>query len=147
MRNYLISVALLCLAALSGCMCNSQPASPGIAAPVWIEEGIEHEGMKISLGQRGQRSDAERWVEPVAAITRDGKPVASAMVFSSLISADGTVIGDEAATVYESPGEAGSGLYTSGKLEPPAGSSPHAVRFRIVLPDVEKEWTRDVELR
>lgn len=147
MRMSLISAAFLSLALLSGCSCNSQPVSPGIAAPVWLEEGIEHEKTTISLGQRGERLDAERWVEPVAAITRDGKSVASAMVFTSLISADGTVIVDEAATVYESTGEDGPGLYTPGKLEPPAGSTPHAVRFRIVLPEVEEEWTREVEVR
>lgn len=40
--------------------------------------------------------------EPPVSITRDGKAVADAKVFNSLISADGTeVVRQEVATVYE----------------------------------------------
>jgi hypothetical protein len=78
--------------------------------------------MKISLGHRGQ--------EPVAAITQDGQPVANAMVFCS---------SGEVATVYESPNGKESGLYLP-------NDSQRRVRFRIVLPEMEKEWTRDIEI-
>lgn len=115
---------------LAGCGENaSQPpaAPPPAANPVtWIEQDIEHEGMKISLGHRGQ--------EPVAAITRDGQPVANAMVFCTLLSAGG-----EVATVYESPAGTEPGLYAP-------GSQQLQIRFRIVLPEVEKEWTREIAI-
>ena len=79
------------LAGCGGSSLQPTPAPSPVTKPVtWIEQDIEHEGMKISLGHRGQ--------EPVAAITRDGQPIANAMVFCTLLSAGG-----EVATVYESP--------------------------------------------
>jgi len=149
MRNYLASVTLvLCLPALlAGCAGNS-PVTPEAQEPLaWIEKGIVHKGVEITLGHRGKSAGAERWVEPVVSITHEGEPVANAMVFNSLVSTDGSkVIGDEVATVYEPPSGKEPALYAQGKLKPPTGSWPCVVRFRIVLPDIEEQWTRDIEI-
>lgn len=100
-----------------------------------MEQDIEHEGAEISLGRRGE--------EPVAAITRDGKPVANAMVFCSPLDGDGKPIGDEAATTYEAAAGNAPPLYVTDPRARPA-SGPLLIRFRIVLPDAEQEFTRDI---
>jgi hypothetical protein len=120
---------------------------PPSAKPlIWIEKDIQHEGMTISLGYRGQAEEGERGVEPIATITRDGQPVANAMVFCSLLAADDQAMGDEAATLYEPPVGKEAGLYTPGKMKLPDKGSRCTVRFRIVLPESEQDWLRDVEI-
>ena len=88
----------------------STPATPPRPPLLWVEEGIEHAGMRISLGYRGAAAvAADSDVEPVAAITHNGEPVAGAMVFTSLVAADsdkknGEPTTGEAPTVFEPAG-------------------------------------------
>ena len=129
----------------------STPATAPRPLLLWVEEGIEHAGMKISLGYRGSTAAADSDVEPIAAITHDGEPVASAMVFTSLVAADSDAkkrepTTGEAASVFEPAGEQTPSLYTSGKLQLPQGPSPHAVRFRIVLPGAGEDFVREISL-
>jgi hypothetical protein len=117
---------------------------------LWVEEGIEHAGMKISLGYRGAAA-ADSDVEPIAAITQNGKPVAGAMVFTSLVAAGSDTKNrepttGEAATVFEPAGGQTPALYASGKLHLPEGQSPHAVRFRIVLPGADEDFIRKISV-
>ena len=111
------------------------PPPPGPAA-TWVEN-IEYEGAKIALGHRGE--------EPLAAIIRDGQPVANAMVFCTPLSAEGKPVDDEVATVYQPAAGKDPAIYAAGPWKRPA-SGPILVRFRIVLPEVDEDWTRDVEL-
>lgn len=148
MLNHFRSYLLLSLPALlAGCTGNSPAPSETQPPLAWVEKDIVHEGTKISLGHRSHPHNAERWLEPVATISRDGKPVANAMVFNSLLAADGSqVVVEEVATVYEPPAGESPGLYAQGKMKLPPASSPSVVHFRIVFPDSEQEWTRDIEL-
>jgi hypothetical protein len=111
---------------------------------VWLEKGIPHKDVAVDLGYR---SDPEAGVtlEPVAKIVQNGTPVADAMVFNVLVAVDGgDVIGEEMATVYESLSGSNAAIYAQGTLHPPAGAAQCTVRFRIVLPDSQEAWTRDV---
>ena len=132
-------------AALVGCGSFSTPSTQ-VQKPVhWLEQGIDHEGTRIDLGYRGERTSAE--IEPVAVITRQGKPVSDAMVFVQLVSADGKeTFGDEAATVYEPGVGKAPALYAPGPLKVSEGDASRVVRFRVVLPEVDVDWTRDVKL-
>jgi hypothetical protein len=134
--------------------CGRSFTPPAAAPPpplLWVEEGIERAGMKISLGYRGATATVDRSVEPVAAITHNGEPVAGAMVFTSLVRGGSDATNrepttDEVATVYEPAGEQTPALYASGKLHLPDGQSPHAVRFRIVLPGADEDFMREISL-
>jgi hypothetical protein len=138
---------LLLLAGCGGNSSQPSPAPPSTTKPLtWIEKDIQHEGMTISLGYRGPAEGGERGVEPIATIIRDGQSVANAMVFCSLLSADDQAMGDEAATLYEPPAGKEPGLYTAGKMKLPDEGSRCTVRFRIVLPESEQDWLRDVEI-
>jgi len=103
----------------------------------WVESDIEHEGAKIALGRRGD--------EPVTAITRDGKPVANAMVFCTPLTADGEPADDEAATTFEPAAGKDPPLYVTGPWKRPA-SGPAPVRFRIVLSNAEGDFTRAIDI-
>ena len=133
---------VLALSLLAGCGSTTNappsppPPPPGPAA-TWVESDIEHEGAKIALGHRGD--------EPVAAITRDGKPVANAMVFCTLLTAEGEPADEEVATTYEPAAGKDPPLYVTGSWKRPA-IGPVAVRFRVVLPDAERDWTHVVQL-
>src|SRR5947207_2222454 len=89
MRICFLLAALILSASVGGCGQTSPPSANTAAPLVWIEKGISQEGMKIDLGYRSHQGTVERTIEPIAAITEGGKPVANAMVFCSLLSADG----------------------------------------------------------
>ena len=132
---------------LGGCW-GSSTSRPAALPLVWIEEGIEHQGVSISLGYRGAAPDVDGVIEPVASITRDGQPFPGAMVFIALMAPGGNAKDEtpvaDVATLYEPPGERSVGLYTAGKLPVPTGAK--SARFRIVLPQVETDYTHEVPL-
>lgn len=135
------------LALVAGCEHRSSTPTETTDPLEWVERGIEHKGLAIALGYRRGRESVERSFEPVASITRDGKPVADAMVFCRLLSADGRVtLRDEVATVYEPSVGRDPALYAQGRLPAPEGASPCVVRFRVILSDVDQEWTRDMQV-
>lgn len=157
MRRFL-ALALLLLGSWAGCLPASpdsssagpddQPGESGAVEDklVWVEEGIDHEDVVIALGYRTDRADPHE-VEPIAMITRDGSPVANAMVFSRLVSADGKeATGEEAATVYEPVPDSDTAHYAQGRLKLPSGASQCVVRIRIVLPEGQQPWTRDMTI-
>jgi hypothetical protein len=130
-----------------------QPASEtghsheGDDALVWVEEDIEHEGFVLALGHHGKHLHALMNVEPAVSITRDGVAVADAKVFNSLVSADGEeVIREEVPTIYEPETDEEPAHYAQGKRHIPKGSAQFIIRFRIELPGVEDELTRDITI-
>ena len=69
------------------------------------------------------------------------------MVFNRLVSPDGqTPFGDEVATVYEPASDGQPACYARGKLRFPEEDTSAAVRFRIILPETNEEWNRDISL-
>lgn len=114
---------------------------------VWVEEDFEHEGFVLALGHHGKHLHAASFVEPAVSITRDGEAVADAKVFNSLLAADGEeVIREEVPTIYEPETEDEPAHYAQGKLHMPKGSAQFIIRFRIELPGVEDELTRDITI-
>ena len=145
--HLLSSFAILAVPLILGCNRSDSVPPDGKAPPTWVEEGIEHNGMAVSLGYRGDGPSGGNSFEPVAMITRDGTPVASAMVFNALVSAKGSEpMGDEMATVYELSDDRVRGQYAQGDLELPAGAQSCHVRFRIVFAEEGEAWVRDVEI-
>jgi hypothetical protein len=133
--------------------CARASPDPGAAAPplVWGEKDIEFRGATIDLGFRDAALSAGRSVEPVATITRNGASVPGAMVFIALIPSPGSAsdnerLIDEAPARYEPPGQQSPALFTAGELPLPEGAAPPAVRFRIVLPDADEDFTREIPL-
>ena len=53
------------------------------------------------------------------------------------------MLGNEVATVFEPASDGNPACYAQGKLSFPDDASSAAVRVRIILPEVEKEWTKD----
>lgn len=126
---------------------SAENGAPSESAIVWLEQGVEAHGMKISLGYRDQKEPADGWLEPAVGITKDGQAVADAMVFCRLVSASGeSSLGDEVATVYVPDSGGKSASYVQGKLKLPADNAAVAVRYRIVLPGMNEDWTRDASL-
>lgn len=116
-------------------------------ALVWVEDDIEHEGFVLALGHHGKHLHALTNVEPAVSITRDGTAVADAKVFNSLVSADGEeVIREEVPTIYEPKTEDEPAHYAQGKRHMPKGAAQFIIRFRIELPGVEDELTRDITI-
>jgi hypothetical protein len=151
-NNLVRSALLLCslLIPLGGCTGRPSPDADA-ASPLlnWSGEAIEFRGAKIRLGFRGAAGTADRSMEPVANITRDGAPVPGAMVFIALIASSGKAsdaerLLEEAPAIYELPTQQTPALYTTGKRQLPDGVVPTAVRFRIVLPEAEEDFTREI---
>lgn len=104
-------------------------------ALVWNQEGLEKNGFSISLGHHGIRVLGGHAVEPAISITREGKAVADAKVFNSLISIEGEkVLAEEVATVYEPETEEEPSHYAQGALQVPEGLERVIIRYRIILP-------------
>ncbi len=142
-----LAVVTLSLSLVVGCLPYSVDDPQVDDRFVWVEKETRHEGVMIELGYRVTSDDGAQWLEPVAKLTRDGVPVANAMVFNSLVSSGGSdVIGQEVATVYETSPDSDAALYAQGKLQLPDGTSRCVVRFRIVLPGNDDAWTRDVTI-
>ena len=145
----LSTLVLVGLLVFGGCPRSASPDAENAAPPpVWVEKDIDHHGSTIALGFRGGLTDDG--VEPIAAITRDGQPVAGAMVFVRLVPAGGEAATgasvDEVATLYEPASEPAPALYTPGRLPVPAGQAKPAAQFRIVLPDAADELTQEIPL-
>lgn len=116
----------------------------GDDALVWRKQ-VDGEDFNIALGHHGQTLHAGHTVEPAVGITRQGQPVADAQVFNALLSADGgTVLAEEAATVYEPPTSSEPAHYAQGALRLPTDSQRVVIRYRILLPGVGGEKTFDV---
>ncbi len=144
----LLALMVLMLTLVAGCTCNSPDSSATAEPIVWVEKGITHEDVVIDLGYRDSGNGSVRRIEPVAKITRKGKPVANALVFSSLVSDRASnSAGEESATVYEHSPGSNAAHYTAGKLQLPDGTAQSVMRFRVVLPGSEKDWTRDVTVQ
>lgn len=112
---------------------------------VWVEKGMTQEDVEIDLGYRRQVVNDVLWLEPVAVITRDGTPVADAMVFNRLnLTKSNDEGADELATLYGHAADSDILCYAHGKLRVPAGVSQCAIHFRIVLPDGQQTWTYDL---
>jgi hypothetical protein len=137
-----ITIVLL-LASLFAAGCGGSSTGP---RATWVEENIAHDDVKISLGYRGQKLQPGGSIEPVALITREGKPVANAMVFVSLASAEATTDTlPDVPAVYEPTGHP-PGAYAQANLPLPAGATECPVRFRIVLGETQQDWTRDIKI-
>ena len=155
MRNPLpLFLVLVIVSVISGGCTNDSPRKTSSSAHVavkseweWLEADNQVEGMTIALGHRHRETSGSGWLEPAAAITKNGTSVADAMVFTAFISADGQVIRDELATVFEPSSDDAPAVYTPGKQRVPESRTSLAVRYRIILPGVAEEWTRDVTIK
>jgi hypothetical protein len=144
-----LSVVTLAAALISftGCPRSASSTRESSAPAItWQEEGLSHGGANIKLGVRQASNPTADSIEPVAAITADGQPVAGAMVFVSLVdpakeSADSP---GEVPTLYEPGSDDAPALYTPGPLELRAGTT--GVRYRIVLPEVNDDFTHEISL-
>jgi hypothetical protein len=149
--DFLVALVLCSLILLPG-GCKSRTSTDSDAtAPrlLWREEALEFRGTSIKLGFRGETSASGSSIEPVAAISRDAAPVADAMVFIALTAPGGTttenaLLANEAATLYEPPSGQTPALYTAGRLSWPESAGSPAARFRVVLPDAEEDFIREV---
>jgi hypothetical protein len=113
---------------------------------MWRKE-VSEQGFTIALGHHGVTLLAGSKVEPAVQITREGKPVADAKVFNSLLDADGkSVLEEEWATVYEPPTSEEPAHYAQAALKIPPGTREVTLRYRIVLPEGKGERTYDVPI-
>lgn len=110
----------------------------GDDALVWRQEGIEEGDYTITLGHHGTELHAGEPVEPAVMITTDGKDVADAKVFNSLLVGEKTVA-KETPTVYEPKTAEEPAHYAQGELVVPKGADQVTVRYRIVLPGGEEK--------
>jgi hypothetical protein len=110
---------------------------------IWLQASSVG-GYEIALGHHGTALLAGSKVEPAVQVTRSGEPVADAKVFNSLLDADGNVVVEEVATVYEPPAGEEPAHYAQGTLTIPAGTREAKIRFRVVLPENAGEKTLDV---
>ena len=110
---------------------------------IWIEQGLTHHGVTIDLGYRDHHTDGSDWLEPVARITRDGKPVVDAMVFHRPASASPDEAAAEMATVYDA---ADDGRYGQAKMRVTEGATECVVNVRIVLPEVDRAWEHELTI-
>jgi hypothetical protein len=147
MRTCHLLAALTLSALVGGCGQTSFPTTNTAAPIVWIEKGIAQEGVKIDLGYRSSQEKGNQIIEPIAAITREGKSVANAMVFCSLVSADPAKNkSDEVATYYKASNVEEPAHYGHQKLEVLPGISHNILRFRIILPGIDQDWTHDLKV-
>lgn len=118
----------------------------GADALVWRKDVTAH-GYQIQLGHHGTELHAGTKCEPAVSITRDGQPVAEAMVYNSLLSGDGsTVLAEEVATTYEPTTSEEPAHYAQGGLSIPKDAKQVTLRFRIVLPAVTEEVVETVSV-
>ncbi len=111
---------------------------------LWLKQ-INEQGYDLSLGHHGSSLLAGSQVEPAVQITREGKPVADAKVFNSLLDSDShTILAEEVATVYEPPAGDEPSHYAQGSLKIPSGTRQAILRYRIILPEGRGEHTYDV---
>jgi hypothetical protein len=152
MRNAFLSVVLATLSiTFAGCP-RSASSTRAVEEPAieWVQKELAHGDAKIALGIREEAPNGKLSLEPVAAITRDGQPVAGAMVFVSLVAPgeDSANAGSasEVATVYQPASGQTPALYSPVPLDLPGGKAPSAVRFRIVLPSADSDFTHEISL-
>lgn len=110
---------------------------------VWHQK-LSESGYDIELGHYGVSLLAGGDVEPAVQVTHDGEPTADAKVFSTLLSAEGAILAEEVAAVYESPTEAEPAHYAKAMLKIPPGTREAKIHFRIILPDEGGEKSFDV---
>ncbi|MEE3218830.1 MAG: hypothetical protein VX257_01130 [Planctomycetota bacterium] len=86
-------------------------------------------------------------LEPAVSIVLDGKPVADAEVFVSLLAEDGMeVLATEAKTEYEEESAEEPAHYAGAHLDVPADAERVMIRYRIVLPADGGSQTFDSDL-
>jgi hypothetical protein len=147
-RSTHFAALLLTILGASGCTRTASESSieeaSAESSAVWLEEDLEFEGMTIAFGHRGRHVRAGDWLEPIVAITKDGKPLVDAMVFNQLVTTDDpSTISDEVATVFEPASGGTPACYAQGKLQLPGEVRSVAVRVRIVLPEIDEVWSKD----
>lgn len=110
----------------------------------WHRAELEHEGYVISLGQHGAHVHTGHASEPAVMITKDGQPVADAQVFITLLDeAGGTVLTEEAATIYEPATAAEPAHYAQAEVKVPKDAKNVTLRYRLVLPGAS-DFQQDV---
>ncbi len=134
----IILVLFVGLAVAGGCN------KPDDNALIWQRADLEHEGYVISLGHHGEQLYADHKAEPAVMITRDGEPVADAMVFVTLLDSAGEkVLTQEQATVYKLPTDAEPAYYSPTSVMLPADATEVTLRYRITFPEAG-EFSQDV---
>ncbi len=113
---------------------------------VWpLKETIVDTGYEIWLGHHGNHFHGGEKIEPAIAITKDGQSVDNAQVFNVLVDADNAESApNEVQTIYEAATDEEIAHYAQGELAIPAGAKKITIRYRLTLPDLPDEITRDV---
>ena len=117
---------------------------------VWeSKEKIEGTELEIWFGHHGNHFHLGDEIEPAVAIMRGGNAYADAMVFNAMVNPadENKLIGQEMATVYESETADEIAHYAQGELVIPYQGTEFAIRYRVVLPDLDREITRDVKVQ
>ncbi len=117
---------------------------------VWeSKEKIEGTELEIWFGHHGNHFHLGDEIEPAVAIMLAGKAYADAMVFNAMVDpADqDKLVGQEMATVYESETADEIAHYAQGELVIPYQGTEFVIRYRVVLPDLDREITRDVKVQ
>lgn len=134
--------AILWLTAV-GCNPAAAPVKSGKNPPetpaVWLERGLKIDDMTVEIGYRNREG-----IQPVIAITKEGKPVADAMVFVQLLSTgEQAQSSPELATVFETDGQGKSVYCTPTGI---SGGEFKGMRWRVIFAGKEQEWTQEVEI-
>ena len=115
---------------------------------VWpLKETIADTGYEIWFGHHGDHFHGGEQIEPAIAITNDGQPVDNAQVFNGLVNVDNAdSVSGEVAAKYEPATATEIAHYAQGHLAIPQGVKKITIRYRVSVPDVSDEITRDVEV-
>ncbi len=112
----------------------------------WAKKDVEQDGFAISLGHHGKHFHIGDAIEPAVMIVRDGKVVADAEVYNSLVSADGqTILVEEVKTVFEPETGTEPAHYAQASLKIPEGAEKFRIRYRIKLPGIAEDASMDIE--
>ena len=135
MRTIACTLLLVCL--LAGC--NRSSAT-------WVAQNQElgEQDAKVSLGYHLQDNNGTGQITPIVKIIRDDSPVADAMVFVTLLDAEGNPIGGELPTLFGESDAASGQAYHTEAIDL-GEKTPAKLRYRMVTPD--GETIREIDIK
>jgi len=99
---------------------------------------------KVSLGYHLQDNNGARQLTPIVKIVQDDSPMADAMVFVTLLDAEGNPIGGERPTLFGESDAAGGQAYRTEAIDI-GDKTPAKLRYRMVTPN--GETTREIDIK
>lgn len=160
MRFCYLHILALTVVSLAGCgsaekdKAEKDAADPPAADPhasgghhdvlFWQRSNIQHNGFTIKLGHHGVHPHGGEPLEPAVSIIKDNFDIADAKVSVSLLAADGEVLAEDVACVFEPKSALEEAHYAQAKLDVPKGTEAVTIRYRIVLPGEADEFEQEV---